>query len=159
MSVSKFYYYADFDDGKNTVRAVPVLGIHVGDNDSEPWDSGRVTNGIEFDNIFGRIHQKAPAYLAIPQVFSMLVPEGREWERISITGFEPKHGLGIMTGPSFVLTLRGATVNNKTSINGASVPKQPSIQHSEIVRKYGVGALAMVIEVGFSVSHTAEISL
>ena len=159
MSDSKFYYYADFIDGAERVRGAPVLGIHVGDNDSEPWDSGRITNGIEFDNIFGRIHQKAPAYLAIPQVFSMLVPEGREWESISITGYESKHGLGIRTGQSFILTIRGATVIDKTMINGASVPKQPSIQHSELVRKYGVGALAMVIEAGFSVSDNAEISI
>jgi len=159
MGASKFYYYADFIDDKQRVRSVPVLGIHAGDNDSEPWDSGKVSSGIEFDNTFGRIHQQVPAYLAIPQAFSMLVPKGREWDAISITGFEPKYGLGIMTGQSYGLTLRGATVIDKTIIHGLSVPKQPSIQNSELVRKFGVGALSMVIEVGFSVSDSAEINL
>ncbi len=159
MSASKFYYYADFSNGSETVRSVPVLGIHVGDNDSEPWHSGDITSGIQFTNVFERIHQQAPAFLAIPQVFSMLVPNGREWERISITGFEPKPGMGIMSGPTINLTLRGAKVIGKTIVNGGSVPRQPPVQHQELVRKWGVGALATVIEVGLSVSDAAEVTI
>lgn len=157
MSTSKFYYYADFKDGASTVRSVPVLAIHAGDNDSQAWHSGDVTSGIEFKNVFERIHQQVPASLAIPQIFSMLVPTGREWERVSITAYEPKKGQRIMTGPSFYLTLRGVTVIQNVSINGRDVPSQPSIQNDELVRKFGSQSLSWVVDAGFSVSDNAEI--
>ncbi len=159
MSDSKYYFYADFTDGDKIVRGVPVLGIHVGDNDAEPWDSGEIKSGIEFKNTFERLHEQAPPYLALPMIFSWVVAVGSKWERVSITGFEPKHGQKIRVGPVFVLTLRDATVAERSPIHGLKVPKPPPIQRTEIQRTLGIAGLSKVIEVGFAVGEPPEISM
>ena len=134
---------------------LPILALHAGENDAVPWHSGQVNDALKFKDVFERIHEKAPLYIAVPQIFAMLFPvKAVEYDKFDISVHKdsmsnPNDISGIYAISIAYISMRNVSVHEKR-ILGSRYPSPPPKQSRYLDKTWGAHSMISTIEVGLT---------